>query len=63
LRIAATSLDGKDLAPGTKTRTAAVQRVECGDAGHVRLVVEGGAAIELATKLDVVRDFAPACAR
>jgi hypothetical protein len=64
LRVAAVGLDGKDLAPAVKGRSTAVQRVECGDAGHARLVLDGGVSIELATKVDVVFPFAPqACAR
>jgi hypothetical protein len=65
LRVAAVALDGKDLAPSVKGRTAAVQKIECGDAGGgQRLVLEGGASIELAKKPAVVSDFAPAnCAK
>jgi hypothetical protein len=63
LRVSAVALDGKDLAPAVKGRTAAVRRVECGDGGGPRLVVEGGAAIELAKRLDDVADFAPKCGR
>jgi hypothetical protein len=62
-RIAAVALDGKDLAPAVKGRTAAVQKVECGDAGNPRLVLEGGASIELAAPLDAVGDFVPKCGK
>jgi hypothetical protein len=64
LRAAAVALDGRDLAPSTNGRSAAVQKVECGDAGGPRLVFEGGTSIALTKKLDVVADFAPsACAK
>lgn len=61
LRVSAVARDGKDLAPGAKGRTAAVQKVECGDAGGPRLVLEGGGAIELAAGSELARDFAPEC--
>jgi hypothetical protein len=61
LRVAAVSVDGKDLAPAVKGVNAAVQKVECGDAGKPKLVLEGGAAIELTGQLDVVKPFSPKC--
>lgn len=61
LRVAAVALDGKDLAPAVKGRTAAVQKVECGDGGKPKLVLEGGATIQLTSDLDVVRQFSPKC--
>lgn len=63
LRVAATSLDGKDLAPSVKGRSAAVQKVECGDGGSPRLVLDGGTTLELASNLDVLRDFSPKCGK
>lgn len=63
LRVAAVSIDGKDLAPSAKGRTAAVQKIECGDGGSARLVLDGGATLELTTNLDVVRDFSPKCGK
>ena len=61
LRLAAVTVDGKDLAPAVKGTTAAVQKVECGDAGRPKLVLEGGAAVELSGPLDVVKQFSPKC--
>ena len=61
LRVAAVTVEGKDLAPATKGETAAVQKIECGGQGRAKLVLAGGAAIELMSYPGVVAEHGPKC--